>query len=349
MVLIHDCAPLARVGRWGATASLTLSLLLTTICTTSCVPAPADAADKTASVGVYQVIQEPEEGYAPLVSLIEHARNTIRVTLYQLADPAASRALIDASRRGVQTKVILDKAFHGERVNKVAFAELESAGVQVRWAPAGVIYHQKTISVDGEVSAIGTGNLVSRYYTTGRDAWVLSRNPADVAAVDSTFDADFGVGKTGRPPQATDSPNLIWSPAARASFLQLISQAQQSIDLTTEVLKDRPIVLALSRAASRGVQCRIVLNKDPAWEKAIQEVSAGGCSVHQLPKGTHKLYMHEKMILIDGQTLVIGSHNLSTASLLQNRELSLKLTRADAGQVIDSVAGTFEADYARAQ
>lgn len=173
MGLIRSCAPLARVGRWGASASLTLSLLLTAICTTSCVPAPADAADKTASVGAYQVIQEPDEGYAPLISLIAHAHNTIRVTLYQLADPAASRALIDAGRRGVQTKVILDKAFHGERVNKVAFAELESAGVQVRWAPAGVIYHQKTISVDGEVSAIGTGNLVSRYYTTGRDAWVL--------------------------------------------------------------------------------------------------------------------------------------------------------------------------------
>lgn len=349
MGLIRICTPSARISRWGATFFLTLNLLLAFVCIVSCVPVPADAADKAVTTGAYQIIQEPEDGYEQLYGLIVHARNTIRVTLYQLADPAASSALIEASRRGVQTKVILDKAFHGERVNKAVFAELESAGVQVRWAPAGVIYHQKTISVDGEVSAIGTGNLVSRYYSTGRDAWLLSRNAADVNAVDATFDADFGVGKTGRPPEATNAPNLIWSPAARATFLDLIGQAQLSIELTTEVLKDRPIVLALSRAASRGVQCRIVLNKDPAWQKAIEEVTAGGCVVHQLPKGAHKLYMHEKLLLIDGQTLVIGSHNLTTASLLQNRELSLRLTRDQSAQVIDAVARTFEADYDRAQ
>lgn len=338
-----------RVGRWAATISLASCLLAAGVSTASRIPAPAETVDKAAFSGLYQLIQQPDDGYSQLIGLIVNARSTIRITVYQLADPDVTRALIDAHRRGVQTRVILDKAFRGERVNTAAYAEMESSGVQVRWAPPGVIYHQKTISVDGEVAAIGTGNLTSRYYSTGRDAWVLSRNAADITAVDSTFDADFEVGPTGRPPQATNSPRLIWSPAARSTFLQLIGQAQHSIELTTEVLKDRPIVLALSRAASRGVRCRIVLNKDPAWQKAIQEVTDGGCSVHQLPKGAKRLYMHEKLILIDGQTLVIGSHNLSTASLLQNRELSLQLTRADADQVIDSVARTFEADYALAQ
>ena len=39
--------------------------------------------------------------------------------------------------------------------------------------------------------------------------------------------------------------------------------------------------------------------------------------IHQLPADTKHLYIHEKMILIDRTVLIIGSQNLSTASLLE--------------------------------
>ena len=298
--------------------------------------------------GDYQLIQEPDAGYSSIVGLISGATRSVRMTMYELTDPAAINALIDAHRRGVDTKVILDAAFHGHKTNAEAFQELSDAAVDVKWAPNGVIYHQKTITVDDTTAAVGTGNLTPQYYSTSRDAWVLDTNPTDVAAIAATFDTDYTAPPSGRPPEATPAPNLIWSPTARASFLQHIDQAVQSVDVTSEELKDRAVLSALDKAARRGVNCRIVLTENPAWANAVAEVSAAGCSVHQFPDTGTGLYIHEKIILTDNTKLIIGSQNLTTTSLLENRELSLALDTATAPDVVAAVESTFDADYAAA-
>jgi cardiolipin synthase len=293
----------------------------------------------------YRLIQEPDAGYTPIVGLIGAATRSVRVTMYELTDPAAVEALVEAKSRGVDTRVILDAAFHGRATNATAFAELSDAGVGVKWAPNGVIYHQKTITVDDATAAVGTGNLTPQYYPTSRDAWVLDTDPVDVAAIAATFDTDYTAAPAGRPPQASTAPALIWSPAARAAFLQRIDAAQRSVDITSEELKDRAVISALDKAARRGVGCRIVLTENPAWAKAVAEVSSAGCSVHLLPATPTALYMHEKVLLTDGDKLVIGSQNLSTTSLLENRELSLALDTSVASDVVAAVAATFAADF----
>jgi cardiolipin synthase A/B len=296
----------------------------------------------------YALLQEPDAGYGAIISLIGNASRSVRVTMYELTDPSAVNALIDAHRRGVDTRVILDEAFHGHKANAEAFQELSDADVGVRWAPAGVIYHQKTITVDDATAAVGTGNLTPQYYPTSRDAWVLDTDPADVGAIAATFDTDYTAPPSGRPPEATPVPHLVWSPAARATFLQHIDHAARSIDISSEELKDRAVISALDTAARRGVACRIVLTENPAWARAIAEVSAAGCSVHLFPDNKTALYIHEKILLTDASQLIIGSQNLSTASLLENRELSLALDSVSAPDLIAAVGSTFDADYAAA-
>ncbi len=146
-------------------------------------------------------------------------------------------------------------------------------------------------------SAVGTGNLTRHYYPTSRDAYIVTTNPADVSAISDTFTTDFTSPPAGRPPQATPSAHLVWSPDARDVFLQRISAATQTLDITGEELKDPAVVAAIGKAARRGVACRIVLPGDPAWTPSIAEVSAAGCSVHQLPDTPSTLYMHEKVHL----------------------------------------------------
>jgi cardiolipin synthase A/B len=90
------------------------------------------------------------------------------MTMYQLSDPDAVDALIDAHQRSVDVKIILDAAFHGEATNAAAYQQLHDAGVAVTWAPNDVIYHQKTITVDDTTAAVGTGNLTKHYYLSSR-------------------------------------------------------------------------------------------------------------------------------------------------------------------------------------
>jgi len=331
---------LAGITRCSALAIVAIAL--------AALPSSANTPAAHAADAGYQLIQEPDAGYSLIVGLIGDAIRSVRLTIYELTDPAAVNALIDAHNRGVDTRVILDAAFHGRNTNAATFQQLSDAGVGVKWAPNGVIYHQKTITVDDATAAVGTGNLTPQYYATSRDAWVLDTNPVDVAAIAATFDTDYSAAPSGRPPAATAAPNLVWSPMARATFLQHIDQSAHSIDVTSEELKDRAVLSALDKAARRGVQCRIVLSENPAWSKAIAEVSAAGCSVHLFPDTESGLYMHEKILLTDNTALIIGSQNLSTTSLVENRELSLALDTAVAPELITAVESTFDADYAAA-
>ena len=55
-----------------------------------------------------------------------------------------------------------------------------------------------------------------------------------------------------------------------------------------------------------------------------------------------------KLLLTDDTALIVGSQNLSTASLLESRELSLTLDTSIAPAVIAAAARTFDTDYTAA-
>jgi len=101
------------------------------------------------------------------------------MTMYELADPAAQADLIAAHRRGSQSGVILDRAFHGQQVNQDAYTQLTAAGVAVHWVPTGQVIHQETITVDGVRALIGTGNLTARYYPSTRTVDVCTGSCLD--------------------------------------------------------------------------------------------------------------------------------------------------------------------------
>jgi phosphatidylserine/phosphatidylglycerophosphate/cardiolipin synthase-like enzyme len=305
----------------------------------------------TSTTGNYRLIQEPDAGYQPITDMIRAATHSVRLAIYELADAAVVQALIDAHhQRHVAVKVLLDAAFHGRQTNQAAYTELQQTALDVTWAQPDIIYHEKVLVIDDTSAVVGTANLVRKYYPSSRDAFVVTTAPAAVAAIRATFDNDYYAARspTRSATTATLGEHLIWSLAARERFVGQISSATTSLDITSEELKDAAVLTEIAHAARRGVACRIVLTENPAWNQAINQVSAAGCSVHLLPNSAAALYMHEKLLLTDHNSLIIGSHNLSAVSLLDNRELSLRLDNSTAPDVLAAVASTFEHDYQQA-
>lgn len=336
------------IGKLGPAA------VVVVMAATGCAHLPQlGAPQTTAPVGVvdghYTFIQEPDVGYAPITTLIDRATQSVRMAMYSLNDPAIEQALIDAhTRRGVATKVVLDRAYHGQVTNERAYDRLTSAGLQVIWAPADTIVHEKALVIDDATAVVSTANLDAHYYATGRDALVVTTDPGQVSAIAATMDTDYESAPSGRLSRAVDAPGLVWSPAARSVFLKTIDAATTSLDVTSEEFQDRAVVTAVTQAAARHVACRIVLNAAARSSAAVRAVQRAGCTVHVVPKTPDGLYMHEKILLADGKSLLIGSHNLSTMSLTENRELSLHLDAAIAPTVIAAVSAAFEKDFAEA-
>jgi cardiolipin synthase len=307
--------------------------------------APAAVHRPASHAGSLRVLTEPQAGIGPVYRLISGARSSVDLSMYELADSAAETDLAADAARGVDVRVILDQDLEKSR-NTAAYDYLRARRVHVRWGPAGTIYHQKTLTVDGVTSVIMTGNLVAEDYPGTRDFAIVDTRRADVAAIVTTFDADFAVQSVTPP----DGADLVWSPTnASASVLAVISAATHSLAVENEEMDDPAVTAALAAAARRGVDVRITMTADSEWDPEFSELAAAGAHVRLYPDDAAALYIHAKAIVADagrpGQQVLVGSQNFSVASLGYNRELGIR-TRSRA--VVAAISSALAADYAGA-
>jgi cardiolipin synthase len=305
--------------------------------------AGAVLAGPRASDSSHAFITEPDQGMAPIYKLLQSAKKSIDIAMYEMADTQANEILGKAAAAGVKVRVILDQSLK-KNSNQAAYAYLSGHGVAVHWGNSAIAtMHQKSIVVDGEKAAIMTLDLTSSSYATHRDYVVIEDDPKDVAAIEKTFSADLE-DKTVTP---SDGNGLVWSPnGTQAALLKLINSAKDSIFMETEALNDPAIVEALSKQASKDIWVQVTMtNIADQYANAYDELTGVGADVATY-KPDAPLNIHGTLLLIDfGGSPVrafLGSGNLTSASLKQNRELGLILTEP---AIMESVHTLMSANF----
>jgi phosphatidylserine/phosphatidylglycerophosphate/cardiolipin synthase-like enzyme len=271
------------------------------------------------------LLAEPQAGMTPIYNFMSSARQSLDMTMYELSDATAEQILIADHHKGVRVRVLLDRDDSGGSVNRAAYSTLSAAGVSVAWANTSEIFHQKTITVDDAASDIMTGNLTPQYYATTRDFVVMDTQAADVAAIESAFASDWSGALPSPGPMGAD---LVWSPGSEPPLVALIGSAHRSVEVENEEMDSSAIESALETDARRGVTVTVVMTSDSEWNSALSQLGSAGVHVVLYPDTASGLYIHAKVIDVDGTRAFIGSENFSTASLDYNRELGVITTSA---------------------
>ncbi|WP_262967237.1 phospholipase D-like domain-containing protein [Methylobacter psychrophilus] len=124
-------------------------------------------------------------------------------------------------------------------------------------------------------------------------------------------------------------------------FVQQVDQALTSIHLSIYMISDHwrspevgklNLVDSLVKAGLRGLTCRCIIDQPhnlnrriPFNTKAARKLQAAGWKIRIMPTGKT---LHEKILLLDKQLVVIGSHNISKASAISNFDTSLAVDSA---------------------
>ena len=334
----------------GAVAFVAAMLLAVTGCkidppAAASAGSAADPAAQGPGPGLTRVgalIIEPTAGFSPVYGLINGARRSIDVTMYEFADTTAEHDLAAAAKRGVQVHVILDE--RQKSLNSNTFSYLSSRRIKVVWSSSRFTYtHQKTVVADGSKAVIMTANLTSKYYPTSRDFLVIDTNRADVAAITAVFDADFA----HRAVSPGDGADLVWSPTdSQDKLLALINGATSSLRIYSEEMGDTTVENALVKAAKRGVDVQVCgENEDGEYDSAYAKLARAGIHISYYSSSTG-FYIHGKVIEADYGTgharMFVGSENFSRTSLDDNRELGLIVSDHAA---LSAMARTFAADF----
>lgn len=304
----------------------------------------AGAKSPVAVTPVSRVWTEPQVGFSFLRNAIHQAKRSIDISIYELSDSITVNDLIVKAKGGVLVRVLLNSAYESKTYNAPAAALLKAGSVQVAWAPSGQIFHAKYVLVDDQAVYVGTGNLVAGYYSSTRDFWVEVTSHADVAAISSTFYADFSHNYVA----PRNASGLVWSPGSTSALVSLINAAKTSLLVENEEMKNTSIERALMSAARRGVHVEVVMTYSAQWSAALTKLEGAGVKVATL--GPTQVYVHAKVICSDctatSGTAFIGSENFSISSLVYNRELGVITKSLVAVRALES---TINADFALGQ
>ncbi len=291
-------------------------------------------------LSVSSLIIEPRDGIAPVIALINHAKISVDLVMYQLEDTLVENALINAKNRGVIVRVLLNKGYYGvdeRHKNDSAFSYLKAHKVAVKWTPSYfALTHQKTLVVDRKDALIMTFNFTPQYYPTGREFGINDTNVYDITAIESAFDNDWNAQQK----IASNGNYLVWSPHSESILVSLIKSASSTVFIYSEEMNEQAIESALESVAERGVDVEVVMTAESNWDTAFRMLSATGVHIHTFFADA-PLYIHAKMILVDDARAFVGSENFSYSSLEKNRELGVMVYDST---TLASLSRTFEED-----
>lgn len=308
-------------------------------------------------------LENGDEIFPAMLAAIRTAQKTITFETYIYWEGQVGQAFADAlserARAGVAVNVTIDWA-GSITMDEKQLKQMKDAGVRVQryrplhWynlARVNNRTHRKLLVVDGRVAftgGVGVGDPWQGHAQDPdhwRDAHFRIEGPA-VAQFQAAFN-DNWIKTTGEvlngadyfPPLQKsgdmDSHLFISSPAGGSEsmhlmYLMAIAASERSIDLQAAYfIPDELITKALIAARHRGVRIRVVVpgkNTDSDAARFASKAGWGplllaGMEIHEY----EPTMFHNKVLIVDGELVSVGSTNFDQRSFRLNDEASLNV------------------------
>jgi cardiolipin synthase len=323
-----------------------------------------------------------DEAFPAMLQAIAAAKTFIILSTYIFDSDSVGQkfvtALIDAARRGVAVKVLVDGVgllYSAHAVDR----DLRAGGVETaRFIPRELRFlrvfnlrnHRKMIVVDAQVGFIGGMNIrqghvlaIARRHKIQDIHFQVSGPVLDQFTGLFEEDWQFATDRDINLPRWVDSSHpgevearLVpdgpdhHSETLQWLFLGALSTAQRSIRIMTPYFIPNPtLISALAVAAMRGVEVEVLIPERTnipflGWGMAanFETLMTHGVKIYLSPPP----FDHSKLMLVDGSWSLVGSTNWDQRSLRLNFEANLESLNAALGAQLQ---GYFSAKKAKAR
>ncbi len=298
----------------------------------------------------------PKDGRSVWINAIEKAARSIYISAYKLTDPLILSALEKAKENTPTLEIycLLETApfIHEKSGGQLTpFERIKKMGVHIFHLSQEQV-HAKMFLVDNTLGLIGTGNwdeesfdgIPSQRIPPARDFALTITDPILLAQMEQWFFQAIKHPKELFPqPRGETLPHLVWGSEHRPVIMGLIAQAKESIKIYQQDLQDMEVTEALLQARTRGVTVEVMMTPFP-FSKTVDKNTS---NQHRILKSggfiypQNHLYIHAKILLIDGKMMYLGSCNFYPQSLDAGHELGIV---TEDPLVIHQISQTFDED-----
>jgi phosphatidylserine/phosphatidylglycerophosphate/cardiolipin synthase-like enzyme len=292
-------------------------------------PLLAPAAATIAGADTVTVLRSGSPTFTELNRLINAARRSLEVEVYEFGRADLAAALVAAHDRGVAVTVVDDPS---ETATAATAVSLRARGLDVVDYPvrARMIDHVKLLIADSRVAVVGGINWGAGS-AANHDFDVEVLGPS-VANLDRVFARDLVT--CGRPvvvaPSLPDPAILVAATLPGAEILPMVlgvvGGATRTLDVAMYTLTDAAVVGAMEAALARGVAVRVLLDpSERPSDPSAASLRAHGVAVRLYRSSGEKL--HAKAAIADGASVVLGSANWTVSGFEHNHELDVAIPR----------------------
>jgi len=258
-----------------------------------------------------------------VLKVINEAKYSLDIATYTLSDTKVIKAIKEASDRGVEVVIAVDKkGYDGKR---------EQLGEKTKLVQRAIkgLMHQKWIIQDKKLSLIGSANLTWDSLHNQNNLFVAITSDKFAKqllseAEKKKIDHVHPIGccwATDIPPFTLVSWTTPKNPALKAALLEAIDNAKSTIKIALFTFTEKELLEKLVDAKKRGVHVAVALDKG-------QSLGASNKTLLRLMKeaipvglSVGKPLLHHKFVWIDQEKFFTGSFNWTNAALTQNEEL----------------------------
>lgn len=289
----------------------------------------------------HSLIVLPDDTAKPLLKAIAAARKSLRVKMFLFSDPSLLKAVVDARKRGVDVRVMLNPARRsGEADNTLTKKRLEAGDIEVMDSnPEFDVTHEKSMVVDDQIAFVKSFNWVEKNLKETRDYAVATTRAKEVREIIECFEADW----KRKPFDGSDDGEMIWCKGnGRDRISQFIDEAKHTLFVQNERYQDAVIIERLVRAHERGVKIHVMARPPHKLKKEKLTEGVGGLRIlDDVGVKVHKLKhlkLHAKMLLADHSRAIVGSINLAPGSFDSRRELAIEVYASNVVHRLERVA-----------
>ena len=314
-----------------------------------------------------QDLENGDEIFPAMLQAIREARRNINFETYIYWSGEAGKQFADAlserARNGIKVNLLVDWV-GAIKMDDALLDQMEQAGVvlhkyrPLKWYNLGRLNnrtHRKLLVVDGRVAFTGGVGIADEWsgHAQDPDHWRDLHFRVEGPVV-SQFQAAFNdnwIKTTGevlngpeyfpvlQPAGGMAAHLFIASPAGGSEsmhlmYLMAIAAAEHSIDLQAAYfVPDELIIKALVAARHRGVRIRVIVPGKHIDSDTVRlaskahwgELLMAGVEVYEY----QPTMMHNKMLIVDGLLVSVGSTNFDVRSFRLNDEASLNVYDRD--------------------
>jgi phosphatidylserine/phosphatidylglycerophosphate/cardiolipin synthase-like enzyme len=274
---------------------------------------------------------------AALAEAIDGARVSVDAAIYDLNLWSIRDALIDAHRRGVAVRVVVES----DNRDRDEVQDLIDAGIDVLGDRREALMHHKFVVIDQYEVWTGSMNftLNGAYHNNNHIIRVRSSRVADdyLIEFEEMFTLDlFGgnsIANTPNPLVSIDGTSIevFFSPddGTQSRLVELIDEADTSVYMLAFVFTADPIADALLDAYWRGVEVVGVIETSQASGTGGDFFRLVDAGMMDLELDGNPKNMHHKALIIDEEIVVLGSYNFSKSAEKRNDENTLIIHNVD--------------------